>query len=125
MKFKQIVKNLLGSLLLTGMLVACSSENLSERVYNQGNNLLPIPVSVQKGIGNFVLNNQTTFYVSSTEAEKVADFYADKLRKSTGFNFDKSDTVGNNTIELRLDSVALKKELASNSCKMILSEGYI
>lgn len=102
MKIKLLRKMFLGACFLGGFLVSCTEENLSERIYNQGSNLLPLPASVQQGTGRFVLNNQTMFYASSSEAKKVADFYADKLRHSTGYIFTEAAEVGVNTIELRL-----------------------
>lgn len=92
-----------GTLLLGGLITSCAEENLSKRVYNQGDNLLPVPASVQEGRGQFVLNNRTKIVVSSPETKPVAEFYAEKLRHSTGYSFEIDDAAGVNTIELRLD----------------------
>ena len=114
MKFKEIGKILSGTFFLVSTLVGCSEENLSERIYNQGNNLLPVPATVQSGTGLFVLDNQTCFVASNPEARKVAHFYAEKLRRSTGFRFDESNVACDKSIELKLDSTVSTNE-----------EGYI
>ena len=118
MNCRYIGKNLLGALLLGGVMASCSEENLSERVYNQGDNLLPVPASVQKGTGRFVLNDQTKIFVASPKAQMVADFYADKLRHSTGYGFDEAAEGGVNTIELRLDAKAISAQKGKQ-------EGYV
>ena len=106
MNTKQIGKNLLGVFLLSGLITSCTKDNLSERIYNQGNNLLPVPTTIQQSTGRFLLTNRTKIYVASPEAKVVADFYADKLRHSTGFSFHEANEAGSNVIELRLDEKA-------------------
>ena len=109
MKLQIIGKQFLSLLLLSGMLICCSEEDLSERVYNQGNNVIPLPVFQQKaGTGSFVLNDQTHFVVTSPEALKVANFYADKLSRSTGFPISVVETEIPHGIELKLEATASK-----------------
>ena len=106
MNTKRIRTKFLSALLFGTLITSCMGENLSERVYNQGDNLLPVPATVQKSNGRFVLNNQTKIFVASPEAKMVADFYAEKLRHSTGFSFDETATSVDNSIELKIDKTA-------------------
>ena len=102
MKINPFKKTLLAIYLLAGLLFSCSSENLSERVYNQGNNLLPVPVLQQEGSGRFRLSEATRIYADSPEAKLVADLYAEKLRHSTGYAMAEADAPGTNVIALKL-----------------------
>ena len=70
MKINSFKKILLAACLLGGLLISCSSENLSERVYNQGNNLLPLPVLQQEGSGRFKLSEATRIYADSPEGNR-------------------------------------------------------
>ena len=106
MNLNRIGKALLGGFLLGGLLASCANENLSERVYNQGANLLPVPASVQMSAGRFLLNNQTCVVANNPEVKTVAAFYAEKLRQSTGYALAESEKAGENSIELKLDAKA-------------------
>ena len=57
-----------------GLLFSCSKENLSERVYNKGNNLLPLPTLQQKGNGRFILSDGTRMYADTPEEKKMLLF---------------------------------------------------
>ncbi len=49
--------------------------------------LIPEPVSVTQGTGNFILNNKTSIHVTSSDAsaKRVAEFLSKKLSKATGY----------------------------------------
>jgi hexosaminidase len=91
--------------------------------FGQKNNvaglLIPQPVSVVSGEGNFLVNNKTTITVSSNDsgARRVAKFLSDKIASATGFpvpvsvNSKNSNAPG--TIHLSL-----------NSDKSLGNEGY-
>ncbi len=87
--------------------MSCSSTTSVDRSYNQGINIIPTPVSLQVGLGRFMLNGNTCFYVSSDEGKNVAEFFARKLRQSTGFSLPFVDSSHNdNLISIILDSKA-------------------
>ncbi len=60
-------------------------------VFSQKNNvaslLMPQPVSVVSGTGNFIINNKTTVHVSSSDAaaKRVGEFLSAKIAKATGY----------------------------------------
>ena len=72
--------------LALGFMTSCGTDNVSDKVYNQGINLIPTPVSLQQQDGKFTLTSGTTFKASTPEAKAVAEFFANKLKSSTGFN---------------------------------------
>lgn len=66
-------------------LYGCGQEKLSERVYNEGINLIPAPACIEQGEGAFVLNRGTDICVSHDSLRTVASFYAQKMRTATGY----------------------------------------
>lgn len=94
--------------LVVGLMTACTSQDVSEKVYNQGINLIPAPVSLQQQDGKFTLSSKTTFYAPTTEAKSVAEFFAAKLKKSTGFTLAVSETAGD--IALNIDPALTMNE---------------
>lgn len=86
--------------LVLGLITACTSQDVSEKVYNQGINLIPAPVSLQQQDGKFTLSSKTTIYAPTAEAKSVAEFFAAKLKKSTGFTLAISETAGDITLNI-------------------------
>ena len=68
-------------MLAMGFMTSCGTESVSDKVYNQGINLIPAPVSLQQQEGKFELTSSTTFKASTPEAKTVAEFFANKLKK--------------------------------------------
>lgn len=87
--------------LALGFMTSCETHSVSEKVYNQGINLIPTPVSLQQQDGKFALTSGTTFQASTSEAKAVAEFFAKKLKNSTGFNLAVNETTGD--IALNID----------------------
>ncbi|MEO6637389.1 MAG: family 20 glycosylhydrolase, partial [Ginsengibacter sp.] len=86
--------------------------------------LLPVPVSVNQRSGNFVLNNNTTIEIHSTDAsaKRVAKFLADKL-KITGFSIPVSTfSTAGNSIKFSLVSDA---SLGDEGYKLDVAPGAI
>ena len=89
--------------LAMGFMTSCGTQpSVSEKVYNQGINLIPAPVSLQQQEGKFELTSNASFKASTPEAKGVAEFFANKLKASTGFNLAISETSGN--IALNVDA---------------------
>ena len=127
MNYRQKGKKFLAVLLLGGLITSCSEENLSERLYNQGDNLLPVPASVQKNAGHFVLNDQTRMCANTPEAMKVVQFYAEKLRQATGYAFaEDANATANSNQETNCIVLNLKSDQTVNSAtERADSESYI
>jgi hexosaminidase len=86
--------------LALGFMTSCGTQSVSDKVYNQGINLTPAPVSLQQQEGKFALTSSAVFKINGTEAGQVAAFFANKLKSSTGFNLAISETEGNIAINV-------------------------
>ena len=62
-------------------LTGCRQKELSEAVYNQGLNLIPIPQQVTPQNGRFELTRGTQIALSHDSLHPVANFYAEKMRR--------------------------------------------
>ena len=86
--------------LAMGFMTSCGNQSVSDKVYNQGINLTPAPVSLQQQECKFELTKSAVFKINGTEAGKVAAFFANKLKTSTGFELKVSETEGNIAINV-------------------------
>lgn len=69
------------------------------KVYNQGINIIPAPMSLTQHDGQFKLNKKTTFGATTTEAKTIAEFFASKMKAATGYNIQVADK-GNITLAI-------------------------
>lgn len=91
-----------------------NSLSKDRKIYNSGINITPKPSKLIETGGVFVLNSQTTLVVENKALSKIASYFKNKLKKSTGFDLNVSaKAVANNYIKLEL-----KGELGLNN------EGY-
>jgi hexosaminidase len=98
------MKNVFAVCALSALAVFSScNETIEEKVYNQGINVIPAPLSLVRNEGTFSLNNNTLMYASTPEGKTVATFFAGKLKLSTGYPFAATDREGANTIALLID----------------------
>lgn len=85
---------------------ACSNDavQLTEKVYNQGINITPRPQQVVENEGKFILNSNTVFATEDQDLEKIAKFFAAKIKRSTGYElFLTEKTPDANYINLIID----------------------
>lgn len=97
------MKNKYCLLLLSFFLLACQEKNLSEAVYNKGINIIPVPGELTLQRGNFIIDGQTKFVVSHDSLCSVAAFYANKMRRSTGFPISVETDGDKNVIRLEIN----------------------
>ena len=73
--------------LATICLYSCdlNSQKYPPKVYNEGIYITPIPVELVQNEGRFKLSKKTTFASSDTSGNKVAAYFASKIKKSTGY----------------------------------------
>ncbi|MDR1746101.1 MAG: glycoside hydrolase family 20 zincin-like fold domain-containing protein, partial [Tannerella sp.] len=78
-----------GLILMVSVAILCQSCNETQKQasYNEGINIIPAPQSMVVGEGSFKLSTSTVFYASTAEGRTVAEFFAAKLRHSTGLPF--------------------------------------
>ena len=68
-------------------LVACGNEVMVEHPYNEGMHIIPMPQEMEvEAEGNFNLSKNLSFVASEGELTEVAKFFAEKIKRSTGFN---------------------------------------
>ena len=90
------------SVLLMIFFSACSGVDMAE--YNKGINIIPKPQHLVLKDGSFRLNEKTCFYVSTSEENVVAVFFAIKIQRATGYPMPINDTERTkNVISLRID----------------------
>lgn len=87
------------------LLTACNEQPVSQASYNQGINIIPKPQHLTEGEGFFRLNKNTSFSATDTEAQKVAEFIASRINRSTGFSLKvmNQENVSKNAIALIID----------------------
>lgn len=54
--------------------------------YNEGINIIPMPQSLTVQDGTFRVNNSTSISAKTSEAKTVAEYFAMKMRRSTGYD---------------------------------------
>ena len=86
------------------LFTACNEAPVKQMSYNQGINIIPKPASLVQNDGVFKLNKNTSFYASTPEAKTIAEFFAAKMKSSTGYPIVVNDKEGNNSISLLIDS---------------------
>jgi hexosaminidase len=92
-------------------LASCGGSASEVKTYNQGINIIPAPLNLVQHEGAFQLNKNTSFYASTPEEKTIAEFFAAKLKLSTGYSFTVSETEDANSIQLRIDpALALNEE---------------
>jgi hexosaminidase len=74
----------------------------------QDTSLIPIPVSIQPGNGNFVLSHNTVVVVPPKQPalQKIATYLSERVGPSTGILLKTSESGGNSSIEFLVNSKA-------------------
>lgn len=86
-----------------------------QKVYNEGINVTPIPLELKQNEGSFELTKSVVFAVNDPSLDKVASYFAAKIKNSTGYDLDiKTVAPGSNFINLAID-----KDVTVNN------EGYL
>jgi len=69
------------------MLVSCGGqEKIVEKPYNQGINITPMPLELTQKEETFNLSKAVVFVTADDAVEKVASYFASKIKNSTGYN---------------------------------------
>ena len=109
--------------LAMGLITSCSTQSVSDKVYNQGINLIPAPVSLQQYDGKFTLTSSTSFQVADEESKTVATFFANKLKTSTGFDLSVTESEGDIKLsinpELEMNKEGYKLEVTPQNILIV------
>ena len=73
------------------ILASCSEGPTKQMPYNQGINVIPMPVSLVQNEGSFKLSKNTAFSASTPEAKTVAEYFAAQMNLATGYRITVSD----------------------------------
>lgn len=68
------------------LLMACSGQTGEIKSYNEGINIIPMPQSLTIQDGFFKLGNKTAISATTPEAKTVAEYFATKMRRATGYD---------------------------------------
>lgn len=85
------------------ILASCSEGPTKQMPYNQGINVIPVPVSLTQNEGVFKVGKNMAFQASTPEAKTVAEFFASKLNLATGYQVTVGDKKVSNGISLIID----------------------
>ncbi len=91
-------------------LMACTAKH-DGKSYNEGINIIPWPQHIEVKQGKFALSNGMAIGCNTPEAKAVAEFFAEKINRSTGYNI-KAGSKGQ--IELLIDSTATDNDEGYN-----------
>ena len=90
--------------IITLITVSCCRVT-EEKPYNQGINITPTPVELTVGEGFFELNNQVVFVSPDENTDKVASYFAKKIKNSTNYQLKiTQDNAANNAIRLNISA---------------------
>ena len=80
------MKTLCGGMLLT-LLTACGEGTGVMKSYNEGINIIPMPQVLEQTQGRFTLKDGQVFGVATPESETVAQYFIQKMKRATGYEF--------------------------------------
>ncbi len=105
-------KAILSSMLACGlMLGACTSKERVTPVYDKGINIIPRPMELVENTGNFKFEDNVAICALGDDAKTIAEFFANKMRRSTGLDLPVSTDKADAQIRLSIDpNLGLKAE---------------
>src|SRR5574344_147739 len=98
---KTLISICMGAVLCA--LTACSGGTTKEMPYNKGIHIIPQPVSLTQNEGTFKLSRGAAIAASTPESKKVAEFFAAKMKLSTGYNITTTNKASSGDIDLVID----------------------
>lgn len=84
------------------MLFSCEKKN-EMKSYNEGLHIVPEPKMIEQQAGDFVLTSRTTVVTDNDTLKAIADYFAKKIERSTGYCLDIVKEAKDNCIRLSLD----------------------
>lgn len=113
-----MLKKIIPLCLVFASMLAYSCKNATppiQKIYNTGINITPRPLEIIPKEGSFELNDKTVFVTNNDSLNKVANFFIQKIKKSTGYNL----SITNNKPSVNYISINLTDSLPVNE------EGYL
>ena len=97
---RKLFTNLCAGISLS-LLIACCNQTGEMKPYNDGINIIPTPQSLTVNNGSFKLNSGTGISATTPETKTVAEYFAVKMRRSTGYDIPVGE---NGNIKLNINS---------------------
>lgn len=85
------------------ILASCSEGPTKQIPYNQGINVIPVPVSLTQNEGVFKVGKNMAILATTPEAKRVAEYFASKINQATGYQVTAGDKEVSNGISLVID----------------------
>lgn len=85
------------------ILASCSEGPTKQMPYNQGINVIPVPVSLTQNEGVFKVGKNMAIQATTPEAKRVAEYFASKINQATGYQVTAGDKEVSNGISLVID----------------------
>lgn len=79
------LKHLFLAAIISFSVLSCGN-NIINKPYNQGINITPTPLELTQNEGTFTLDKNIVFVSQNEEIDKIATFFASKIKRSTGFD---------------------------------------
>ena len=67
-------------------MMSCSNTSTEVKSYNEGINIIPKPLSMEIGSGNFTLKKGMSVFAAGQEEKTVAEYFISKINRATGFD---------------------------------------
>lgn len=100
-------RNICILIIAVATILASCNKKYETKPYNEGINIIPVPKEMSVDTTkHFVIDKKTSFVVNCDSAKNVAEFFAKKLKASTGFDFTIVDNGEKNAIILNLDAAS-------------------
>ena len=65
---------------------SCNQNQVNNRTYNQGINIIPAPVSISVNDGKFVITKDIEIVVNDEKVMPIAEYFAEKINRATGYD---------------------------------------
>ncbi|NDV64753.1 family 20 glycosylhydrolase [Bacteroides sp. 224] len=102
------------TLLFMWVVSSCNTPEVPE-LYNQGINVTPMPMELTQKKGSFKLSDKVVFVSADENSDKIAAYFAAKIKNSTGFNLQ--------TVKKKPASKFIQLNLVSDA--PVNEEGYL
>ncbi len=90
--------------IVVGLNLLSSCQSNEPRLYNEGVNIIPIPVSLKEtNTERFTLSTTSNIFAGSAETKIIAEFFSSKLNSSTGYSISIVDSAATADIELSIN----------------------
>ncbi len=70
--------------------ISCKGKRVERKSYNEGINIIPIPLELTQNEGIFILSKDVVFVSPNEETDKIVSYFTAKIKNSTGYSLKKN-----------------------------------